>query len=79
MYDNSIVAYVVGHRNDNPLVFKTLNLAFEANPMASPMIHSNRGFQYTSYGFKKRLESEGKMQGMSRVSKCIDNCPMETY
>ncbi|MBU5437498.1 IS3 family transposase [Tissierella sp. MSJ-40] len=31
LYDNSIVAYAIGHRNDNQLVFKTLDLALKAN------------------------------------------------
>lgn len=79
LYDNSIVAYVIGHRNDNPLVFKTLDLALNLNPGASPMIHSDRGFQYTSYGFKRRLDKAGMTQSMSRVSRCIDNGPMEGY
>jgi putative transposase len=79
LYDNSIVAYVIGHRNDNPLVFNTLDLALKLNPGASPMIHSDRGFQYTSYGFKKRLDKAGMTQSMSRVSRCIDNGPMEGY
>ncbi|MBU5437499.1 IS3 family transposase [Tissierella sp. MSJ-40] len=43
------------------------------------MIHSDRRFQYTSYGFRKRLESVGMTQSMSRVGRCIDNCPMEGY
>lgn len=79
LYVNSIVAYVIGHRNNNQLVFKTLDLALKSNPGASPMIHSDRGFQYTSYGFKKRLESAGMTQSMSRVGRCIDNGPIEGY
>ncbi|MFU0799928.1 MAG: Integrase catalytic domain-containing protein [Xylanivirga thermophila] len=79
LYDNSIVAYVIGHRNDNQLVFETLDLALKSNLGASPMIHSDRGFQYTSYGFKKRLESAGMTQSMSRVGRCIDNGPIEGY
>jgi transposase InsO family protein len=43
------------------------------------MIHSDRGFQYTSWGFKKRLEAYGMTQSMSRVGKCIDNGPMEGF
>jgi len=79
LYDNSIVAYVVGHRNNNQLVFETLDLAIKSNPGANPIIHSDRGYQYTSYGFKKRLESTGMTQSMSRVGRCIDNGPMEAY
>jgi len=79
LYDNSIVAYVIGHRNDNQLVFKTLDLALEFNSGSSPMIHSDRGFQYTSYGFRMKLETAKMKQSMSRVSRCIDNGPMEAY
>jgi transposase InsO family protein len=79
LHDKSIVAYVLGHSNNNSLVFKTLDLALQAAPGSTPMLHSDRGFQYTSWGFKKRLESHGLTQSMSRVGKCIDNGPMEGF
>ena len=79
LHDKSIVAYVLGHSNNNCLVFQTLDLALQAAPGSTPMIHSDRGFQYTSWGFKKRLESYGLTQSMSRVGKCIDNGPMERF
>ncbi|MCE5220293.1 MAG: IS3 family transposase [Clostridium sp.] len=77
--DNSIVAYVLGHSNNNELVFKTLDLALAASPGAKPMLHSDRGFQYTSYGFKRKLILAEMTQSMSRVGKCIDNGPMEGF
>lgn len=79
LHDKSIVAYVLGHSNNNNLVFRTLEMALEVSPGASPMIHSDRGFQYTSYGFKQRLDAAGMTQSMSRVGKCIDNGPMEAF
>jgi putative transposase len=79
LYDKSIVAYVLGHSNNNSLVFKTLDLALKAAPGSSPMIHSDRGFQYTSWGFKQRLDAHGMTQSMSRVGKCLDNAPMEGF
>jgi putative transposase len=79
LYDNSIVAYVLGHSNNNNLVFSNLDLALSANPGASPMLHSDRGFQYTSYGFKRKLDEAQMTQSMSRVGKCIDNGPMEAF
>lgn len=45
LHDKSIVGYVFGHSNNNDLVFKTLDMALEASPGASPIIHSDRGFQ----------------------------------
>ncbi|MGI6357785.1 MAG: IS3 family transposase [Bacillota bacterium] len=79
LYDNSIVAYVIGKRNNNKLVFSTLQAALKANPEAQPLIHSDRGFQYTSYGFAKIITNQGMIQSMSRVSRCIDNGPMEGF
>ena len=79
LYDRRIVAYVIGDRNDNPLVFKTFDQAVKANPNAHPLFHSDRGFQYTSRAFHHRLKKAGMQQSMSRVAKCIDNGPMEGF
>jgi transposase InsO family protein len=78
-HDNSIVAYVLGHSNNNPLVFETFDKAVAANPDASPLFHSDRGFQYTSKIFKKKLDDFKAVQSMSRVSRCIDNGPIEGF
>ena len=79
LYDRRIVSYVIGDRNDNPLVFKTFDIAVKANPNAHPVFHSDRGFQYTNRGFHHKLEKAGMTQSMSRVAKCIDNGPMEGF
>ena len=78
-YDRRIVAYVISDRNDNPLVFETFDKAIAANPGASALCHSDRGFQYTNRNFHARLEAAGMTQSMSRVAKCIDNGPMEGF
>ena len=77
--DRRIVAYVISDRNDNPLVFRTLDMAIEANPEAHPLFHSDREFQYTNRVFHRRLEEAGMTQSMSRVAHCIDNGPMEGF
>ncbi len=79
LYDSSIVAYVLGHSNNNNLVFKTLDLALEASPGARPMLHSDRGFQYTSKYFKRKIDTAEMKHSMSRVGKCIDNGPIEGF
>ncbi len=80
LYDGSIVSYVFGHRNNNPLVFKTLDLATATlNDGEHPLIHSDRGFQYTSNGFKRRIDKAEMIHSMSRVGKCIDNGPIESF
>ncbi|ACA44605.1 IS3 family transposase [Clostridium botulinum] len=77
--DKSIVSFVIGHSNNNTLVFKTLDIAHEQHPDAKPLFHSDRGFQYTSKNFKKKLDDADMTQSMSRVSRCINNGPMEAF
>lgn len=79
LYDRRIVSYVISIRNDNPLVFKTLDRAVTKNPDAHPLFHSDRGFQYTNRTFHRKLEMAGMTQSMSRVAHCIDNGPMEGF
>lgn len=79
LHDKTIVSYVLGHSNNNPLVFQTLKLALQAAQGSKPMLHSDRGFQYTSLQFKELLDEAKMKQSMSRVGRCIDNGPMESF
>ena len=79
LYDRRIVSYIIRDRNDNPLVFDTLDSAIQANPNAHPLFHSDRGFQYTNRAFYNKLKKAKMKQSMSRVAKCIDNGPMEGF
>ena len=79
LYDRRIVSYKIGSSNNNPLVFETFDEAIQNNPNAHPLFHSDRGFQYTSKAFHKKLMKAGMRQSMSRVGRCIDNGPMEGY
>ena len=79
LYDRTVVSYVVSHRNNNDLVFKTFDKAIAANPDAKPVFHSDRGFQYTSRTFQTKLKTQNMEQSMSRVGRCIDNAPTEGF
>ncbi len=79
LYDRRIVSYIIRDSNDNPLVFDTFDQAIASNPGATPLCHSDRGFQYTNRTFHSKLEAAGMTQSMSRVAKCIDNGPMEGF
>ena len=79
LYDRYPVAYVISSRNDNKLVFKTFDKALATNPEAKPLFHSDRGFQYTSKVFQKKLKDHEMEQSMSRVGHCIDNGPTEGF
>ena len=77
--DHRPVAYVLSDHNNNQLVFDTFDQAVKNNPGAHPIIHSNRGFQYTSRVFYQKLIDAGMIQSMSRVAHCTDNESMEGF
>lgn len=79
LYDGSIRSFVIGHSNNNQLVFDTLDIAIAGSPGARPLLHSDRGFQYTSHAFRYMTREAGITQSMSRVGKCIDNGPIESF
>ena len=64
---------------NNPLVFDTFDKAVATNPGATPLLHSDRGYEYTSKAFRRRILAAGMTQSMSRVARCIDNGPMEGF
>jgi len=77
--DKGIVSYAMGRSNNNVLVFDTFDAAVLKYPDATPLFHSDRGFQYTSKAFRAKLDASGMTQSMSRVGRCIDNGPMEAF
>ncbi len=79
LYDKRIVSSVIRDANNNSLVFETFDIAIRENPGATPLCHSDRGFQYTNRAFQAKLKASGMSQSMSRVAKCIDNGPMEGF
>ena len=74
-----IVSFAISKHNNNHLVFETFDLAVQKYPDAHPLLHSDRGYQYTSKQFKAKLEKQNMQQSMSRVGRCIDNGPMEGF
>ena len=79
-YDKSIVSYVLGHSNNNALVFKTVRPAIEQlSSDAFSLLHSDRGYQYTSKEFKRIITEAKLTHSMSRVGRCFDNGPIEAF
>ena len=55
LYDRRIVSFDIRDTNDNMLVIHTFDKAVETNPDAHPLFHSDRGYQYTSRTFHRKL------------------------
>lgn len=79
LYDNSIVSWALSRSNNNKLVMDTLKKAYKKNPGATPLLQSDRGFQYTSHEYNRLQDKLGFVKSMSRVSRCLDNQPIERF
>ena len=80
LYDRKVVAYKISKNNDNQLVVDTLNEAIaKRKDVYGLIIHSDQGFQYTSYEYKAICESNGIQISMSRKGTPIDDSPMESF
>jgi len=80
LYDRKIVAYKISKFNDLNIVIDTLNEAIaKRKDVHGLIIHSDQGFQYTSYEYKAICESNGIQISMSRKGTPIDDSPMESF
>ena len=78
--DRKIVAYKISKYNDVKLVIDTLNEAISKRKDVSGLIiHSDQGYQYTSYEYKAICESNKILISMSRKGTPIDDSPMESF
>jgi transposase InsO family protein len=80
LYDRKIVAYTISKHNDLNIVIETLNEALaKRKDVHGLIIHSDQGFQYTSYEYKAICESNSIQISMSRKGTPIDDSPMESF
>ncbi len=80
LYDGYIVSFEIGKHNDDPLVMCTLEKAFKTLERDDDLLlHSDRGAQYTSKEYVRLTSKYAVRRSMSRVAKCLDNAPMESF
>ncbi len=80
LYDRKVVSYKISKFNNTKLVIDTLNEAiYKQKDVCGLIIHSDQGFQYTSFEYKSICESNGITISMSRKGTPIDDSPMESW
>jgi len=80
LYDKKVVAYHISKFNDLNIVINTLNEAIaKRKDVTGLILHSDQGYQYTSYEYKAICKSNNIQISMSRKGTPIDDSPMESF
>ena len=74
-----LVGYAMASRMTKGLCISALQLAvISKKPAAGLIHHSDRGSQYCSYAYQRKVKKAGMLPSMSRKGNCWDNAPMES-
>lgn len=80
MYNGEIISYNISTSPNLEQVYDMLDKAFaKFNDLQGLILHSDQGWQYQHYGYRKRLEDHHIIQSMSRKGNCLDNSMMENF
>lgn len=78
--NGEIVAFHMSRSNNNALVLNTFSQVLNnKEDMPGLIVHSDQGFQYTSYDYHDMLLKVGAQISMSRRGNCHDNASMESF
>ena len=80
MFNGEIISYNISRSPNLEQVFDMLDKAFSRFECLDGLVlHSDQGWQYQHYGYRKRLEEHGVIQSMSRKGNCLDNAVAENF
>ena len=80
LFDNSIVAYKTSTAQSTHLVLRTINSAVKKEKVTKELqLHSDQGFQYTSFQYFNLTKEYGITPSMSRRGNCLDNAMAENF
>ena len=80
LFDNSIIAYKTGTKQNINLVLSTIRTAKRKEKVTAELqLHSDQGFQYTSQAYFKLTQSYGITPSMSRRGNPYDNALAENF
>ena len=80
LFNNEIVSYSISTSPNLEQVREMLNGLFEKLPDdATPIFHSDQGWQYQHAEYQRLLAEHNITQSMSRKGNCMDNGAMENF
>lgn len=80
LYSRKVVGWAMNKRMTKEFVIRALDQAYyRRRPGKGLIFHSDRGSQYASHAFRKRLAQYGMIQSMSGKGNCYDNAVAESF
>jgi len=80
LFSRRVVGWAMSQTIDRSLVLCALDMAIAGRkPGLDLLCHSDRGSQYASGDYQKRLKEAGIVCSMSRRGNCWDNAPTESF
>ena len=80
LYSRRVIGWAVSNRMKRDLAIRALNMAVALRkPPKGCIHHSDRGSQYCSHDYQKRLRQHGFQISMSGKGNCYDNAVVETF
>ncbi len=80
LHSRRVVGWAVSDRMKKDLAIRALDMAVRLRqPPEGCLFHSDRGSQYCSYDYQKKLQAHGLRPSMSGKGNCYDNASVETF
>ena len=80
MFNGEIISYNISRKPNMEQIYDMLDKAFtKFDSLDGLILHSDQGWQYQHYGYRKRLEEHNIVQSMSRKGNCLDNAMAESF
>lgn len=80
MFNGEIISYNISEKPNLEQIYDMLDKAFaKFDNLDGLILHSDQGWQYQHYGYRKRLAERHIIQSMSGKGNCLDNAMAENF
>lgn len=80
LHSRRVVGWAGSDRMKKDLASRAFDMAVRLRkPPQDCLFHSDRGSQYCSYDYQKKLQAHGLRPSMSSKGNCYDNTPVKTF
>jgi transposase InsO family protein len=80
MFNGEVISYSISKSPNMQMIKEMLNKAFtKVKDTKGLIFHSDQGWQYQHYGYRRALEKQDIIQSMSRKGNCLDNALAESF